>query len=558
MAAVFICGLAYQGCNSRAAALSGSQGEKSVMRPVAAIGGIEISADEVEKGVQAQMAQFGQMRELPPSFELMLAGQALDQQIQRKSILAMAKEKNVRTDDAAVLQFVEKQLDPKMIRAQLESGGQLKPGASDAEFNAVILKLTKGKPLAELLESEKAKLKADLADPEKGATLRTQVAGALLLEQYKARINPSDDELRRSFDVYEVKRISFPSGPDAKSKADAAYAKIKGGATFESVLDANSPAPPPGGKKASETPQSIPAGEISTEPEFAALRALKPGEITGVVVGKYDVSITKLIGLKNNAPKDFATNKAAALDKFRTEQATKALTADLKAYTETHKPTFTSPAYEALYRFSQLQRGGPGAPAPDDAKLREIIDLTKKVEKGSVDARVAAMVRATVFDQLYAKAKNKDALRGEYIETLQAQVEAKDDFGARMKLSKEYLAEKKYAEAANQLLAAARTNTSYDAKGQADFGEVASQLLVIKKAGTISADIERAILAEQDRWRNEKKASDKAMADAARQQAEDAKRMAAEKAKSATTAGAPGTYIQPGATKPKVEDKPKR
>ncbi len=539
---VFVGGLLYQGCGGRAgiaAEQSGaSRGAGRAETEIAQVAGAPVTAGAIQAAQERLLGGQPMPPTMAPAQELALAGAALSGAIETTNALALAKGKGIDTSDAAVLAFVGREL-PKILKEQVLQSPGMKPDASDADVDAFVKKQA-GKGLGDLVKEQLAGFTKSLADPQKGPAFRAQVIPLLVIDAGKAKIQVSDEELRKSFDVVEVKRLVVPSfgtgGPDdakAKAKADEALAAIRGGLSFDAALDKySSSAGAPGQKPSAAPPLPVPASQIGENPQYKALVGLKPGDVSNVERGPEGYILMKIVGAKSNLPKDFETRKERYLDALKTQRSQKAFTEELKRFGETNPPKFSSDGYAALYAYTKLTSPpsslNPAAtpPAPTEAQFRGIIDGAKRVGKSDEGYRLATLVRAQAFDRLYALSKNQPALADERIETLLASVEAKDDFDARLTLVDAYLGKRDYKAAAEQLQAAARANTQYDAQGQDRFGKIASKLIALKKDGQLPADLEAGVQGEQDRWRNEKKAADDAQAQAAKLQAEDAKRQA--------------------------------
>ncbi|RYG63731.1 hypothetical protein EON77_20605, partial [bacterium] len=343
-------------------------------------------------------------------------------------------------------------------------------------------KVSGGKSLAEIIKQQKDEIQKTLADPSKASAIKASITQLLVLDSYKKKANVSDDDLRKSYDRLQVKRIlvpfvgATPGGPApagvatdeaaARTKAEKALAEVRGGKAFEAAMVAYSgePAQAPG-KPVSDNVQALAPEQVNTLPEYAPIRNLKPGETSGVEKTPEGFVIYKVVGTTNELPKDFATRTAFYRDQLVAERAQKAYQEDLKRYSESHKPDFSSDAYAALYAFTKLSAPAPGSspstppPTPTDQQLREVIDQAKRVNKDDPSFRIAAIVRRAAFDKLYAQAKDKNALTDERIETLTSSLDAKDDFDGRIELVDTFLGQRKYKEAAEQLAAAARANT---------------------------------------------------------------------------------------------------
>ncbi|RYG85157.1 hypothetical protein EON77_06080, partial [bacterium] len=418
MAAVFVASLAYQGCGA------GMRGNNAPLpgggNEVAQVAGVPISSGSIDKAVQAQLAQFGGATadSLPPSFEIVLLGQALSRAIDEANATAIAKQNGVDTSDAAILKFVDAEIAklPQSAREQLTQSGQLKPGASDAELDAAVKKVSGGKSLAEIVKTQGDEVRQQLKDPEKGPQIKNSIVQLLVIDSYKKKVNLSDQELRQSFDQVEVKRIVIPftgatpgdvapggATPDeatARATAERALAAAKGAEGFEAAMTAFSKEPPQTpGKPVSQNVLALPAAQLATLPEYAPIRNLKSGDVSGIEKTPEGFVIYKIAGTKSDLPKDFATRTAFYRDQVLSQRAQKAYTEDLKRYGESNKPNFSSDAYAALYAFNKLSAPAPGAspstppPTPSETDLRSVIDQAKRVGKDDPNFRIAAIVR---------------------------------------------------------------------------------------------------------------------------------------------------------------------
>ena len=536
---VFVGGLLYQGCGSRAAMSDQAAASRNAAggSEIATVAGSAITAADLQAAQEKLLQGQPLPPNLPPATQLNITGASLLGAIQGAGAVALAKQKGVDTSDAAILNFVSAEL-PKILKAQVLQSPGVKPNATDAEIDAFV-KSQAGKTFGELVKEQVDGFKKNLADPQKGPAFRAQVIPLLAIEASKAKIPLSDEDLRKSYDQLEIKRLVIPSftqgGPDdekAKAKADEALAAIRGGMPFDAAIDKYSAAAgAPGQKPSAAPPIPVPASQVGENPQYKGLVGLKPGEASPVERGPEGYVISKIVGQKSAIPPDFNQKKDRYRDTVLTQRAQKAFQDELKRFSESNPPKFASDGYAVLYAYTKLLQPEPDAAAmtppapPTEAQLRGIIDQAKRVGKTDEGAKLASLVRGQAFDRLYTEAKDKGALESERIETLLASVDAQDDFDTRMTLVDAFIAKNDVKAAAEQLEAAARTNTDYTAAGQDRFGKIASKLIALKGKGSLPADLEKRVVNEQDRWRNEKKASDEAQAQAAKQQADDARKM---------------------------------
>lgn len=518
-----------------AASVAGRNGVGS--EAIATVNGTPITEADLQAAQERLLQGQPLPPSLPPATQVSLKGASLVGAIQGANAVALAKEKGADTSDTAITKFVETEL-PKILKAQVMQAPGMKPNATDAEIDAFV-KSQAGKTFSELVKEQVDTFKKNLTDPQKGPAFRAQVIPLLGIEATKAKIPLSNEDLRKSYDVYEIKRLVIPSftqgGPDdekAKAKADEALAAIRGGLSFDAALDKySSSAGAPGQKPSAAPALPVPVSQVGENPQYKGLVGLKSGEVSGVERGPEGYVITKIVGQKSDMPKDFDARKDYYRDVALTQRAQKAFQDELKRFTESNPPKFSSDGYKVLYDYTKLMQPDGAAdamtppPPPTEAQLRSIIDQAKRVNGTGEGTKLATLVRAQAFDRLYTQAKDKSALENERLETLTASVEAQDDFDTRMTLVDLFTAKGDVKGAAEQLEGAARANTDYTPAGQDRFGKIASKLLALKSKGNLPADLEQRVYKEQERWRKEKKASDEAQAQAAKQQAEDARKM---------------------------------
>jgi hypothetical protein len=400
----------------------------------------------------------------------------------------------------------------------------------------------------------------------------------LYIAAVQASINPSDEELKATYDTYEFKRILFITQKGSVvDQIKKAQADLKSGTTFEQAIDRYSGEPVIKGKKLSDNTTDVSGVQFDTFPEYKTLKGLKPGQISDVIESPQGKSIYKLITIKNNAPADLKTNKKKYVDSYAIQRAQTQYQEQIKAFLKSGSVVWKIQGLKAIYDWNTVQNDFMMAPAEKQTKMAEIVDEARKAMTSSAtDQRPAALAWYAAFDYLYSQpASDKVKLRGERIEVLKAVTSIQPFFAQKLELVDLLFDAKATDEAVNALKDAASSNFNFEVEGQRDYGDIQAKIIKFKGAGVLKPADEAQLLKIQQDWIKQKEDVDKqkaemkkeqeaakkeADANAAKQKAETDKQKAeAEKAKAAagtkpatttpaaTPAGAPKGAVAPPA-----------
>jgi acid phosphatase family membrane protein YuiD len=533
--------------------------EQAQSRTAFTVAGTPVPAEIVSQGVdaqlQGQMRQFGAMADmLGPTFEAGTYARVLNGLIDQAAYLPLAKKNGVDLGDAALLKAAERQLDEEAAaqREQAEMTGQLKKGATDKDWDD-FLKKNVGKTFAEIRQMRLDGVRKALADASQRDSAMISLARPALEQQLASKMNVSDEQLRKSFENVTYKRVLLKTGVPGKTpdeRAQAALKEIQGGLKFETAIDRYSNELPTPGKKLSETTNTASGSALATDPQFKALADLKAGQVSGVVDVPEGKAIYKVVSRTPNVPKDFETKK----EDYRRKAVADLVKADVDRQLKELKASgnlvqFSAPGYRALYEYSLMTGDNPMAPVADLAKAQQIYNQAKQaVQKNEgYDARAAALAQYAALDSMYnAAGSNKESLRQARIDTTLALLETSESHKLRMDLVELYVEAKQNQPAAEQLLTAARNNTSFDETGQRRSQEIGAKRQELKSKGILSAEQERMILDEERRWQKDKAETDRLAAEQKRMEEELRKQAEAEAKKNAATK--PGTTPAPGTT----------
>ena len=524
---------------SRYANAAQSAGEAQGTQVIAEINGVPITFKQYENAYKQQTAQFGSnISMFPATFLIQLQGSALDGVIEQTCLMALVKKEGIELNEKTILaQFDTLVVDARpKIRQSLIKDKKLKENSTEAEFEAAFKLANKGKAFSDVVAEARTQIQTTLADAEKRPGLEAQIGPEMLTAKYQKTLQATEDDVKKSYDLFEVKQILLgdPAKPDPliEDKGKKIVAEIKSGLRFEDAMDKYSteknPAP---NKKVHELVQKLSPNQLKSSPDLAPVLSLKPGEVSEPAKIRQGVVIYKLAGIVRDLPKDYEANKALYKDGYLKRQAQDMIAEKLKAFKQQTPPKFQAKGFEALYQFSQAQRDPAIASDPKkiDTLLREVANKAKAAlgDGRTADSAIARGVYYSSISGLYEKPDLKASVLDEYIAATVAFVETNESVDLRLSLAELYKGKKDGVKVGEQMIAALRANTSYDAGGERKFSDIAAKIELYKKDNLLSADTVKQIEQEQQHWRDEKKLADAAMARQKQQEAED-KRMADE------------------------------
>lgn len=537
--------------------------------PVVTVGkeGAPISAFESlnERATQMRQSQMqaqsqGQFEGLSQSDRAILYSEVTGQIVSNLINIHYAKEAGITVTKEAALAESGKQFEDQVnqARQQLIQQGKLTATSTAEEFDKAIKELA-GKTLAEL-RAESTESSSKLYETPGGkVVLEGAAAVALYKAQMESKVVVSEEELKKSFQSARLKSIIFksaPAGPDRTAEAQKVLQDIKAGTiTFEAAMDKYSQNPfAPKGKKQSEYEDVLSMQFLLVDKDYAPIMDLKPGEMTGVIKGADGPVIYRLIKFEGTVPPDYEATKAEKMRNHKMFVANvgyfKRLEADMMTL-----PKFTDQGYEVLYKSGILMRE-PKFGGQEEAVRMQARNLTT----GSPRPRDVARFFLERRYYLKLKPEQKKTSFEPYLMAMKGFVSSFDGPLVRMDIV-DLLTEMKSAEAGAELVSASLTNSTVGPIGQAFNTRINTTLDKLKAAKLITPDQIKAVEENQQRWIQQKKEAEKAMADQAaqRKQAEEALAKekaaaeAAEKAKGKDAAKPSGTsssdLMAPPATK---------
>jgi hypothetical protein len=454
--------------------------------------------------------------------------------------------------DAEVTQAIEKAADGQIeqMKGQLMMQGKIKPGASDAEIDKAIKSLGSTRTIAQIRGELVTTLTTAYKDPARKDAVIEGLGDAILTARLGEKAVGDDQTLRESYKTYVVKRIFFSAQSGAKEtpeqRADKALADLKGGKSFEKLMDelSNDPAPP-GGKPLHELTQTLPTDALSRVPELASLKGKPIGTTTGAVDVPGGKAIYQLTAIQDQVPPDFDKNK----QKYRSQKADEAGRAELERQVQA---LLASDAVKwqhlGFKAFAAAYKAMSSPTGPSEDLLRKALADAEAATKSQNDSEKQVGARAMLAISSMLKtvpgadpAKMK-SLQLSALEAVQAA--GLQDAATSLQLADLYAEAKDGAKATDALLAASKSNTRYDAEGERLFREVAGKAIKLEAAKVITKEQHQSIEAQQAAWTATKAENAKAEAQAKEELAKQQKaneaeiaRQKAEAAKASTTTG---------------------
>jgi parvulin-like peptidyl-prolyl isomerase len=232
--------------------------------------------------------------------------QVFDEQVKQILIAQAAEKEGIRLSDRDLDREIDKLVD-QQVKQERERAAQGKP-MTDQQFEMVI-RSAMGKSVAEWREELKQNWES------RKPLLRQALLQQKLMEKVAKVPNPSDEELKRSYDLLTIRHILVSTGnrteEQARKRAEEILQKVRSGADFAKLAKEFSD--DPGSKQNGGSLGAIPRSQVAAlfVPEFAkAVEALQPGQVSDLVKTQYGFHIIRLDGVKPNVPADFEKNKA--------------------------------------------------------------------------------------------------------------------------------------------------------------------------------------------------------------------------------------------------------
>ena len=506
---------------------------------VATVGSHTITERLIQSELERGSAMYGGLSNLPPSFQLQLQAGVLRSAIGNVVQLEMAKKYGIEASDQDIEKIVAENIEQELqrVKQQFISQQKLKPESTDAEFAAEFKKQF-GK---ELSEAKQDALKENSAIMRSGSDLRLPLAAMAvtqpLMEAVKKEIKLSDEELKATYDTFEFKRITLTKG-DPQATAQKILSELKGGLSFDQAIDRYSEGTPEPKKKLSDKIEPISRISLSGFEAYAPLEKLKPGEVSEPMTIGQTVNLFKLIRIKSELPKDFATKKETYRDTQATSLAAGKLQSDMMAQQKAIKIDWKSNVYRLVYEFGRVTAENL-SPSERDKLQKDILEQAIKAstEGEPQEAKLAGTLAYVVFQNVYstASAEEKKKLEADKIKVYEAYLTDNEDSAMRLELVEVYKDQKNADGFYDQLSAAANSNLGQvDAGGQSVFNQVNKLIKEGQDAKLLSAEQVSLLQDIQKQWIQQKTEQDAYEAEAKKAEEEARKQIEADAKKKAS------------------------
>ena len=512
----------------------------------ASFGDVDLPVSLIDSAVEEQSSKIPpEILNAMPEYRMQLIAGGISQAMSGAQIFELAKRQGFKQDDDSVkkaFHITTEQEFRAYATDVLRKAGQLKPDSTDKDLEELIKTQAQGKTLPDLYKEQVAGIDKDLKDGQKKLNVVLKAAQQYLKEKLEASVNPTDDDLKKSFDKMIVKRIIVKTdakvtADQAKAKADKAYADLKAGKSFEDVIEAYSEdTPMQGVKKKSENTIPLDQATIDRMPDFKVIGKLQPGSYSEPEKVTEGYAIYKYVEKKQEIPKDFEKNKANIRQGVMGQEIQKKYQEALDALEKEMQPNFQIKAYEAVYRYAKVMTK-PAGPE-QDKEFQAIYDLSKSIQSTDEKPEVAAMVEVEAMKHMYdLPTADKVKLKPERIASLEKFLTYFDNLTYRKEIIDNFKELKQGDKAYEQLMIAMDKNmTKFDQTGQATFSDLSAKFLELKNASLVTPDQEKKFRSQQEQWNIDKKKYDVQQAELKKQQEADAKKAADEAKKAADEA----------------------
>lgn len=501
---------------------------------VVSVGSVNLPLSLLDSAIAEQQQQqqlpADIMDSLPAEYQLNSVGGPLNQIIQAGHVYEYATRNGFKNDDDYVLEASHLKSEAEFkayAKEALTNGGLLKSTSTDADFEKVIKEQTKGQSFSEVYKAQFEDLSKALKDPQKRMVAVMSVAHRSALEKLQKSIKPTEADVRKSYERFNVKRVYIRSDDkvtdaQAKQKADKAHAELKGGKSFEAIMDTYSDDAPDQGKKKSDRVMPLDQTMIDKVPDYAIIAKLQPATYSEPVKVTGGYAIYKYVGKGSDLPKDFDAKKKDYIAQYEVMESQRRFQTEIEKIAKEVEPKFEIAAYEAVYLFQKAQMSPAGA--AQDEEFRKAYEKAKSVDLNTPGGNYAATVQVAAFQRIYdAPGADKAKLKPEYLAGLARYLEKKDNWAYRKEVIDGFKEAKDGEKAMAQLMIAVANNTKFDQGGQANFSDINAKFSELKTAGLVTTEMEKEFRTKQDLWRSEKQKYDEEEARFKKQQEEDKK-----------------------------------
>ncbi|MCE9560395.1 MAG: hypothetical protein K8R88_15785 [Armatimonadetes bacterium] len=518
-------------CNKGGAQEQQQQNTRPKEAPFALVGTTELVPSMIATGMESIQKQYG--GNLEADLFPAVMGNAMQVAINDAVAVEAGKKNGVTVDDAEAVKSFDTQWESSMpmARMQMIQQGQLKPNSTQADFEKAVKDASGGKTLAEIKTEKLAEFKKALADPATRSSLLSQLIEKGIDEKLAASLKISDEDLKHSRDLYEVRRVFSKD----QKKIEKALAEIKAGTAFKDAMAKFSEDVPQPPKTIKETTINVPMANFYGNDKLAIVKTLKADEDSPIIPVDNGFAVYRMVKVTVTNIPDFEKQKESIRKDFEGQIATQKREAMIRNLTKELKPDWKIDSFRKLFELNNPKEGA----TKEELKKQKIalIEEPSATYPDEVSTQADVYVRFKAISDLW-----KEFTPAEKTKYTSAKLEIYGQFLSRAESVKlrlemaDLLMEKNDPLAVEQILQAALGNIAFEPKNQQDFANIAGALIKLKaaKLGTAEqlADIQKAL----DRWKSDKMDHDKQVAAEKKAQAEEKAKFEAEQKKAAEEA----------------------
>ncbi|MGC8785136.1 MAG: peptidylprolyl isomerase [Armatimonadota bacterium] len=314
------------------------------------------------------------------------------EQVDRLLIAQAAEKEGISLSDRDLNREIDKLVD-QQVKQERERAAQGKQ-ITDQQFE-MIIRSAMGKSLAQWREELRQNWET------RKPLLRQALLQQKLMEKVANVPNPSDEELKRSYDLLTIRHILVSTDKrteeQARKRAEEILQKVRSGSDFAKLAKEFSD--DPGSKQNGGSLGAIARSQVAMMfvPEFArAVEALQPGQVSVLVKTQYGFHIIRLDSVKPNVPADFEKKKADYAKQYVETMRNAKWQQYLAQLRRTAKIEVLDPELKAFQALEDLQRQA-GKPEYA-ASLARVIEAFEKATKEMPSAE-AMVVLGLLYQQ---------------------------------------------------------------------------------------------------------------------------------------------------------------
>ncbi len=470
--------------------------------PVLIVEGKNYSAEQIDT-LATNFATNQSLDRANPQNDFQAVAAALTNVVGEVVVKKLSDQAGIKVSDEQILATAEEQLKSQidMFKIQLQMSGQIKQDSKPEDIEAAFTKAA-GKSSQQILTDQMTELKEQIKKPEVRQSMELQTAADLVQKDFMAKVEYSEEDLKKSFDLYYLEEIAFDASKETPEKilelAEQARAELESGKSPAEVRK----------KFASESKRTtveLPRDMLEGSPVYAPILALKPGEVSEPIQPFSFTSIFKLVKVEPKVPADFEKTKSELL---KTRKESKGRTEFEKLFNSTRdavKLEWKDDGLRLIWDLATIISDPTLNANPDELKNKLDLILTES-KGGSLAAnssmRYVALASYVASDRLLSVAspEDKEALEDEWLDQLNTVLTYYESIPLRLDAAQKLFANKRNEEAATMLLEAAKSNGDYEAAGKADYDQTSAIFEQAKKDNSIAEEVIKEIDVELQKW----------------------------------------------------------